>query len=161
MVRDDLDRVLTWRNHPKIRCYMFTTHEITIEEHYSWFESASKDVNKRLMIFEREGIPCGFVHFNNMYPAGIADWGFYTAPDAPKRTGKELGLAALKIGFEEVKLHKICGQALDFNVASIRFHKSLGFQQEGLLREQHYDGESYHSIICFGLLQSEWKNNFR
>jgi RimJ/RimL family protein N-acetyltransferase len=62
----------------------------------------------------------------------------------------------LRYGFQTEGLHKIYGQALDFNLPSIQFHRALGFQQEGVLRDQHRDGASYHAIVCFGLLQAEW-----
>ena len=88
---------------------------------------------------------------------GIADWGFYAAPDAPKGTGRKLGASALTYAFARLELHKVCGQALDFNERSIHFHLRLGFQQEGVLREQHFDGEQYHGIVCFGLLATEWQ----
>ncbi len=94
----------------------------------------------------------GFVQFSGVAPGGIADWGFYAAPEARKGSGSKLGVAALGFAFETLGLHKVCGQALDFNEASIRFHLRLGFQQEGVLREQKRIGGKYHDLICFGLL---------
>jgi len=32
----------------------------------------------------------------------------------------------------------------------------LGFQREGVLRQQHFDGQQYHDVVCFGLLANEW-----
>ncbi|NQD81620.1 GNAT family N-acetyltransferase, partial [Pseudomonas sp. CrR14] len=84
-------------------------------------------------------------------------WGFYLAPGAPRGTGQQLGEAALAFAFDSLGLHKVCGQALAFNERSIRFHEKLGFVQEGALREQHYDGATYHTIIHFGLLRYEWQ----
>jgi RimJ/RimL family protein N-acetyltransferase len=72
--------------------------------------------------------------------------------------GRALGNATLHYGFIELGLHKICGQALDFNERSIRFHERLGFKQEGVLQDQHYDGQNYHAVVCFGLLAEEWHN---
>ena len=89
----------------------------------------------------------------------MADWGFYAAPDAPKGTGRQLGKAVQYYVFVQAGLHKLCGQALVYNERSIRFHQSLGFQQEGILREQHFDGQNYHDVVCFGLLASEWQAN--
>ena len=156
MIDDDLEMVLGWRNHPEIRRYMFTHHEITIDEHRRWFMRNSLDASRRLLIFILNGEALGFVHFSGVAKGAIADWGFYAAPDAPKGTGRKLGGAALKYGFQAEGLHKICGQALDYNQPSIRFHQMLGFRQEGVLRDQHLDGATYHSVICFGLLRLEW-----
>lgn len=154
----DLENVLAWRNHPEVRRYMYTQHEIPMHEHVRWFERASTDPERHLLIFERDATPTGFINFQVIASGGIANWGFYAAPDAPKGTGRLLGQAALEYAFTDAKLHKICGQALAFNERSIRFHQSLGFSKEGNLRHQHYDGQNYHDVVCFGLLASEWQS---
>lgn len=153
----DLAIVLNWRNHPEVRRYMYTQHEITLDEHRQWFERSLLDPKKHLLIFEVNHQPLGFVNFNETRDDGNSDWGFYLAPDAPKGSGFQLGQAALNYAYTVLKLNKVCGQALAYNQRSIRFHQSLGFQQEGALRDQYFDGESYHHVICFGLLSHEWQ----
>lgn len=157
MKHADLERVLAWRNHPEVRRYMYAQHIIAPEEHQCWFEKTLHNPRKHLLIFESGGQSLGFIHFSELATGRVADWGFYAAPDAPKGCGRQLGRAALSHAFADLKLHKVCGQALAFNERSIRFHQSLGFQQEGALRDQHFDGEHYHHIICFGLLSHEWQ----
>lgn len=157
MLESDLESVLTWRNHPEINRYMYTQHEITLTEHTHWFKRVSKDINYHLLIFEFNNKPLGFINFHQIAQGGIADWGFYAAPDAPKGTGKQLGQTALQYAFITAGLHKICGEALSYNEPSMRFHQRLGFQQEGIKREQHFDGQHYHNVMCFGLLASEWR----
>ena len=156
MAADDLRLVLAWRNHPEIRRHMISQHEISIEEHRKWFDRISKNPNCRVLIFECDHSPIGFVSLTGVSEDGSADWGFYVAPDAPKGTGLKLGTAALKYAFVTARLHKVCGQAFDFNEASIRFHRKLGFQQEGVLREQYIVDGRYRDLICFGLLHQEW-----
>lgn len=157
MVPADLEQVLAWRNHPDVRRYMYTQHEITLEEHQRWFERTLPDLDKNLLIFEVNQQPLGFVNFTETGNGGIADWGFYVAPDAPKGSGRQIGHAAIGYAFTQLNLHKVCGHALAYNERSIHFHKSLGFQPEGILRDQHFDGERYHHVICFGLLCHEWQ----
>lgn len=156
MVQADLELVLAWRNHIDVRRYMYTQHEITLDEQQRWFELTLPDPKKHLLIFEVAQQPLGFINFNESGSGGIADWGFYVAPDAAKGSGRQLGRAALNHAFIELKHHKVCGQALAYNERSIKFHQSLGFQHEGILRDQHFDGERYHHVNCFGLLCSEW-----
>ena len=156
MTTADLESVLELRNHPEIRRYMLTQHEISIEEHFTWFKRALQNPGIELLFFELEKKCCGFVQFKETNYPGVVDWGFYADPDSPKGTGRKLGLAALHHAFEEKELHKICGQAFHWNQPSIEFHKSLGFSQEGILRDQHFDGETYHDLICFGMLKRDW-----
>lgn len=156
MTVEDLELVLSWRNHPEVRRYMYTQHEITLEEHADWFSRASQDKQKHLLIFQSDERPLGFVNIQHIASGGIADWGFYVAPDAPRGSGRALGAAALRYAFEVESLHKICGQALAFNERSIQFHMNLGFEREGILRHQHFNGQQYHDVVCFGLLATEW-----
>lgn len=156
MAHDDLELVLSWRNHPQVRSYMYTRHEISLAEHSAWFERATRDPKRHLLLLDIGGRAQGFVNLHEIAPGGIADWGFYLAPDAPQGTGRKLGQSALAYAFADIGLHKVCGQALASNARSIRFHQRLGFSQEGVQRQQHFDGQSYHDIVCFGLLAAEW-----
>lgn len=157
MLESDLEQVLGWRNHPEVRRFMYTQHEISLDEHSRWFAKASKESKRHLLVFEVSGKPIGFVNINEIAAGGIADWGFYVAPEAPKGTGGELGNAALTYAFVKLGLHKVCGQAIAYNERSIGFHRRLGFTLEGTLRQHHFDGEYYHDVVCFGLLSSEWR----
>ena len=159
MFDTDLEQVLEWRNHPDVNRYMYTQHKIVLAEHTQWFEVVSKDPSYHLLIFEVDNIPLGFINIHQIGEGGIADWGFYVAPTAPKGTGALLGESALHYAFLIAKLHKICGQALGYNAPSIRFHQRLGFREEGNLREQHFDGQNYHDVMHFGLLASEWRTH--
>ena len=158
MEKQDLELVLAWRNHPDVRYFMFSSHEITLEEHRKWFETASKASDRHLLVFEMNGQPRGFVNLF-VTTGGIADWGFYTDPQAPRGTGRMLGRQMLFYGFGQLQLHKIVGLVLSFNDKSRRFHLRLGFKQEGVLRQQFFDGERYHDVYSYGLLASEWLHN--
>lgn len=154
----DLPMILAWRNDPAIRRVMLSQHEITLAEHQQWFARARADPARRLLLVADAGTPIGFVQFHNVADGGIADWGFYAAPDAPRGTGRKLGTAALDHAFRALHLHKVCGQALDHNAASIAFHERLGFVREGVLRDQHRVNGHYHALVCFGLLAEEWQS---
>jgi UDP-4-amino-4,6-dideoxy-N-acetyl-beta-L-altrosamine N-acetyltransferase len=157
MTKEDLPTVLAWRNHPDVRRFMFTQHEIGLEEHRNWFAKASLDTNRRLLIVEEAKQPIGYVQFSQVTDGGIADWGFYVRPDAPKGTGRKLGAMALNHAFGPLKLHKVCGQAIAGNQPSIAFHQRLGFVLEGVFRDQQCINGSYYSVHCFGLLANEWR----
>lgn len=157
MTAADLDMVLRWRNHPDVRRWMYTTHEIGLDEHRRWFESASQDPDRTLLVYELDGAPTGFVNIGRIKGADVAEWGFYLAPDAPAGSGTGLGRAALEHAFLVLKLHKVSGHALAANERSLRFHQRLGFRDEGVRRDHHLAADgTRHSVACFGLLRDEW-----
>lgn len=156
VTRGDLPMLLDWRNHPSVRDFMLTRHEIAPAEHRAWFERARQDDTRRLLVVEDGAEPVGYVQFANVVAGGISDWGFYARPEAPKGTGQKLGRAALAHAFDALELHKVCGQAIVSNQASIALHTRLGFTREGVLRDQHRIDGTYHSLVCFGLLKREW-----
>ncbi|MBD63439.1 MAG: UDP-4-amino-4,6-dideoxy-N-acetyl-beta-L-altrosamine N-acetyltransferase [Gammaproteobacteria bacterium] len=156
----DLDEVLFWRNHPSIRKSMFSQHKIDPEEHLNWFKSVSSDPSKHIMIYEDGGRALGYVNFSVTESDASADWGFYTAPSAPKGTGICLGIYALRFAFNDLDLNKLRGQAIGSNKASINFHLKLGFSNEDILKGEFKQDTKYQDIICFGLHQKDWlKNN--
>ena len=153
----DLPMVLAWRNHPDVRRFMFSQHEISLQEHSQWFSQVVKDPTRQLLIAEEQSEPIGYVQFSQVAPYSVADWGFYVKPDAPKGTGLKLGNAALTHAFGSLRLHKVCGQAIASNQASIRVHERLGFKREAERRDQKRINDQYHTLICFGLLADEWQ----
>lgn len=136
---------------------MLTQHEIAMNDHRAWYEKASSDPRKHLLIFQKNSLPLGFINFTEIAEGKISEWSFHTAPDSPKGSGTRLGVAALNYAFGELGLHKVCGQVLGYNERSARLHQRLGFLSEGILRDQYYDGHDYHAVLCFGLLDHEWQ----
>lgn len=158
MVEQDLDLVLAWRNHPEVRRHMLTQHEITIAEHRAWFERSSRSKAHAPLVIEENGRPVGCVIFTDALPHSTSDWSFYVAPGNPPGTGTRMCSAALDFAFNELHVHKVAGRVLDFNGASIRVHRRLGFTHEGTLREHCRVNQTHHDLLCFGVLASEWRD---
>ncbi len=158
VTEQDLPMVLAWRNHADVRRYMFTQHEISLDEHRNWFAKASQDPSRCLLIVEENKQAIGYVQFSKVEDGGVADWGFYARPDASKGSGRKLGVMALNHAFGPLKLHKVCGQAIASNQASIAFHQRLGFALEGVLCDQKRINGAYHSLHWFGLLAADWQS---
>lgn len=147
-----------WRNAPEVRGNMYSKHVITEVEHQAWFARLKDDAQSRWFIHENAmGQPDGVVYFTHLQPAsGSGFWGFYTAPGALPGTGTRLGLDALDKAFTDLGLHKLNAEAITSNEASLRFQKKLGFKEEGLLRDFHFDGKNYVDVVRLGILTTEW-----
>lgn len=161
MTVDDLAQVLRWRNHPDVRAFMFTQHEISPEEHARWFAAADADLARHLLIYERDGEPLGFASLAVRQEHGVADWGFYLAPGAPRGSGTALGDAVLEHAFGVLGLDEVRGEALAFNTASLRMHDKLGFRRTGERPQQDKHGGRDQAVICFQLQRAEWLDRTR
>jgi UDP-4-amino-4,6-dideoxy-N-acetyl-beta-L-altrosamine N-acetyltransferase len=155
----DLATVRAWRNHADIRACMMDQDLVTEEQHRAWFEKASRSPGRVLLIFEEDGQARGFVQFTETRrDSRVADWGFYAAPGAPKGIGRRLCAHALRFAFDVMGYHKVCGQVLDYNLRSQRLHLAVGFEAEGVLRQQHRNDARYCDVLCYGYLNSTWKD---
>ncbi|MCW3113181.1 MAG: hypothetical protein JWR18_1577 [Segetibacter sp.] len=66
--------------------------------------------------------------------------------------------AILKIGFEDLKLHRISLGVYDFNKSAIRCYEKCGFVKEGVMRDVlRYEDGTYWSLIEMGILEDEWR----
>ena len=154
---DDLAMVLSWRNHPEVRKYMFSSHEISWEEHKAWFERERTDPAIECFLYTERDRPLGVVTFCPLHrEQGNCFWGFYKHPGAPRGIGLKMEYAALEYAFGELGLHKVNSEVIAFNEAVIRMQRKVGFREEGRFRDFFYDGSAYHDVVRFGMLEREW-----
>jgi len=156
MTESDLEQVLAWRNHSKVRQYMYTQNEISFDEHASWFSRASVDPCRHLLILKIDDQSQGYVSFH-VDGAGAAVWGFYLAPDAPKGTGRMLGAAATRYAFEVIGLEKVWGEVLPDNQASQKFHLSQGFVFEAILPDKQLEQQTIRHVRHYLLTKDAWR----
>ena len=62
----------------------------------------------------------------------------------------------LKIGFEQLHLHRIDLGVYDFNHAAIRCYKKCGLQVDGVLRDVMRHDDHYWSLVEMSILEDEW-----
>jgi UDP-4-amino-4,6-dideoxy-N-acetyl-beta-L-altrosamine N-acetyltransferase len=128
--KDDLPTLLEWRNTDRIRQCMRNTHLITAEEHLTWWNKIHTDITRKALIFEVDRIAYGFMQFAQEDEKGkTLSWGFYTAPHAPRGTGRLMCEQAIYYAFEQLGCEVLRGQSIPDNLTSIRLHLALGFSQ--------------------------------
>jgi RimJ/RimL family protein N-acetyltransferase len=71
--------------------------------------------------------------------------------------GRALLLEALKVGFEELNLHRIELYVFDFNLAAVRAYEHAGLTIEGRLRDVRKVGDAFWSVYQMSMLETEWR----
>jgi UDP-4-amino-4,6-dideoxy-N-acetyl-beta-L-altrosamine N-acetyltransferase len=154
----DLDTVLRWRNSDRIRENMYTDHEIELDEHRAWFEKLRMEPVPTFLVFEFRGKPIGVISVTKIDKRNnTCYWGFYIGdPGAPPGSGTALGYFGLNHIFEVLRIRKLCAEAFGFNAASLKFHKRLGFVEEGRLAKHILKNDRYEDIVSFALFEEDW-----
>ncbi|TCJ12633.1 N-acetyltransferase [Flaviaesturariibacter flavus] len=65
--------------------------------------------------------------------------------------------ALLRIGFEEIGLHRISLGVYDFNHGAIRCYEKCGFVREGVQRDILRYEDHYWSLLEMSILEDEWR----
>ena len=72
-------------------------------------------------------------------------------------------MTLLKYAFEELRLNRIDGSALEYNKASLRVCEKVGFKVEGVKRNAIYKNGKFHNLVMLGVLKEDYyeliKNN--
>lgn len=155
---DELELMLSWRNSPAVRSNMYTTHEIPLSEHLTWWQRTSERADQQYFMYEAATVPRGIVAFTRIdLENANCSWAFYADPTAPKGTGSHMEFLALEHAFGPLDMHRLHCEVLDFNTPVLGLHQKFGFQVEGRLRQQHRREDGYSDIVLLGILRSEWQ----
>ena len=73
-----------------------------------------------------------------------------------KGLGQQIIKELLKIGFVDLKLHRIDLGVFDFNSNAIMSYEKSGFKKEGLLRDYRKVGDKYWSLLNMSILEKEY-----
>jgi UDP-4-amino-4,6-dideoxy-N-acetyl-beta-L-altrosamine N-acetyltransferase len=153
----ELEMMLSWRNDPAVRNNMYNKHLISLDEHMEWWERTKLNNDNIYFMYEDDGKPLGIVAITDISKSdNNASWAFYSSPESKKGTGSKMEFLALDFVFNELGLHKLWCEVLDFNQAVINMHKKFGFKLEGVLRSHHCTDSGYIDVHRLGILKTEW-----
>jgi UDP-4-amino-4,6-dideoxy-N-acetyl-beta-L-altrosamine N-acetyltransferase len=132
----DRDLVLRWRNHPDVRAVSLTQHEITPEEHATWWEDTKTRTDRAVYVYERGGIPAGVVTFFDLdREAGTSWWGYYLDNTGLTERGEllpawiQIQREAKRLAFDDLGLLALEGEVLESNEGVRSFNRRNGFEE--------------------------------
>ncbi|WP_028660189.1 GNAT family N-acetyltransferase [Nocardioides insulae] len=143
----DVEMMRSWRNQEANRDISINSHEISAEEHRSWWQAVSTDPGRRVLIFEVDGRPLGVVTFfdidlNSDLPS--AAWGFYldhhtvTAEGTAMLAWMKVMAAAIDYAFDVLMVDVLYAEVLEHNDPVRRMNRRYRFV-EGTPEERTVD----------------------
>ena len=98
---------------------------------------------------------CGLFSWNRSWKKCVIGYELASAWHGKGHMREALG-AVLSWGFEHMDLNRVEAQIHPRNTASVKLASTLGFVEEGLLREVGYWGGAFHDMLQLSLLRREY-----
>lgn len=157
MTVDDTDRIVRWRNNPRVRKNFIYQKLFTREGHLDWIEKKVKTGEVIQFIICEKGTdrPVGSVYFRDINREHRrAEYGIFIGEDdaVGRGIGSEVCSLACQYGFAVERWHKIMLRAFSDNKAAIRSYEKAGFEREAYLKDEVYIDGAYRDVILMGLI---------
>ena len=112
------------------------------------------------LLIVADGTPVGTVAFNSIdREARRAEIGYWIAPDHHRQGyGTDAVERLVAYGFDQLGLHKVEARVFEFNEASRGLLESVGFEREGVHRDEVFVDGEFHDTYWYGLLAEEWRS---
>lgn len=163
MTPEDTDRIVEWRNNPRVRKNFIYQKPFTRQGHLAWVENRvnTGEVIQFIICEKETDRPVGSVYFRDINGEHHrAEYGIFIGEDdaVGRGIGSETCRLACAYGFEAEKWHKITLRAFSDNKAALRSYEKAGFVQEAYLREEVCIDGVYRDIILMGLINPKEKS---
>lgn len=134
---------------------------ISKRDQEEWFKNYKiSDKQLRLIIETEEDGMVGMTGLMEIdWKNGVAQAGGMRIAKKDLRTkgiATDAYMTLFKYAFEELRLNRIEGSVLTYNIASIKTTQKVGFKQEGIKREAIYKNGEYHDVISLGILKKDY-----
>ena len=146
------------RNETSVRNWMYTDHEIGIDEHLAWVQRLQNDDRQIVFAILNEAqMPLGVVSVNAMDRRHRkADWAYYLTESARGGLGSAIEFSFLNFAFDQLGMEKLNCEVIEGNEAVVKLHKKFLFQDEGFRRSIVIKNGSRIGVHLLGLTRSDW-----
>jgi len=161
---EDFDRLINWISDERFM-YQFSGPVFKFPLNHRQLENYITSLNRKVYRVRHlpDNVIIGHAEINNInYEHKTARLARILIGDENYRSkglGELLIKLLLKIGFNELKLHRIDLGVFDFNKSAIKCYEKCGFKKEGLLRESFKFKDEYWSVYNMSILKHEWKGD--
>ncbi|WP_232686733.1 GNAT family N-acetyltransferase [Halobacterium zhouii] len=155
---EDLEFVQSARNDPAVRQPLTLNRAANAEQIHEFFENSFSSADSVSLLACADEEPVGMVVlFDEDDVTGTATLAYWLAPD---HWGNGYAIEAAGLlcehAFADRRLNKIRADVIESNDGSRRVLEKLGFQHEGVLREEKFVRGEHVDADRYGLLADEW-----
>jgi len=154
----DLRRCVKWFSDPRVIHFLGRSRPVTLAEEERWFRDYERRTDEQIFAIEVEDAHIGNLGLHKIDGTNRkAEIGIVIGePDYWDRGfGTEAMRVALRYAFEVLQVHKVSLEVLEYNERAIRTYERLGFQREGVHREDVYKDGRFVNVVRMSLLGRE------
>jgi diamine N-acetyltransferase len=168
--REDIPTFVRWMNDREVIEFLLMNSPLSKAMEEQWFErQLSRSMEDGQVLAIEAFINGKWVHIGNTGLHNVervhlaAEFGIVLGEKEywNQRFGREATQLMLKHGFEDLNLNRIYLHVYEKNLRGIAAYKSVGFVQEGVLREAVYKNGRYINVIVMSVLHSEWVSRLK
>lgn len=167
--KSDLKQLMDWRNNEDFRKYFREYQEINSDMQESWFSDKILG-DPTTMMFSIRRLEdnvllgcCGFDYISWIHRH--ADLSLFIGWNESyiDNVGyaEEACQLLFKYGFDELGLHKIWTEIYDFDDQKWLLYKSLGFKQDGMLRDNYFYDGKWRGSRMISILSTDYHQTTR
>ena len=121
--------VLSWRNHPDIKKWMYTDSDISLENHLNFIDSLKDRKDKLYFLVKKDDEYIGVINFTDIKAESL-EMGIYSKPSA-KGLGSILLKTIIEYAFDTLKIKRIFAEVFSENSRAYNLYKKYGFNEIG------------------------------
>lgn len=125
---DEKKMVLSWRNHPSVREWMYNSADILLENHLEFIESLKNSADKLYFLVKQERDYLGVIDFTNIdKERASCEIGLYANVEL-KGVGTSLLNTICEYAFKSLNLNKLIAEAFAENKKAISLYERFNFK---------------------------------
>ncbi len=158
LAASDLRRCVKWFSDPQVIHFLGRSHPVTLAGEERWFRDYERRADEQIFAIEVDGTHVGNLGLHRIDRTHRkAEIGIVIGePDYWDRGfGTEAMDVALRYAFGVLQVHKVSLEVLEYNQRALRTYERLGFQREGVHREDVYKDGRFVNVVRMSLLAGE------
>ena len=152
--KEDLPLLLDMINDPVINSMTVgESKKVSMQEQEAWFERyLQSGANNRFIIENKNDGAVGTVNRSCGLAIKLSE-GRISSPGV----GIDAFMVMLRYCFEDLKMHRVTANAIDYNKASLNLQSRCGMKREGVLRQAAFKNGEFHDVIITSMLDTEYR----
>lgn len=149
MQEEDLQSVLTFRNHPEVAKWMYSDN-ISKPSHLHFIANLKNNPSSYYWLMKKNSTLLGVGSLTRINPTHKHAYiGIYKNPSM-SNVGAEILSCLEEIAFKEFALHTLHLEVLQSNQKAIGFYEKYGYAYEGKLLDFVFKNHQYQNVLIYG-----------